>query len=152
MTQLKQATDSLRTLLDEVVTTNRTTVTDAIEYRKAELLESVYYAKATADAQQGVVRAVEQLLARVATEYQVAVLRQIGTDFEDDTYPELIDQLATSPQGGGSPPAKQTVGIKTVAVTGLSGFLETDTDVDEYLTALRYALIQTLTDGKRIAL
>lgn len=152
MTQLKHAADKLRHQIEDVVTSNRTTVGEGIEARKAELLASAYYEKGTAEAQQSVVRTVDQLLMRVGTEGQVAVLRQIGTDFEDDVYPELIDRLATSPQGGGSPPAKQTVAIKTVAVPGVSGLLETDTDVEEYLAALRAALIQTLSAGKRIAL
>lgn len=152
MAQLKQATETLRTQIGEVVTVNRANVAQAIEDRKAELLASTYYQKATTEAQQSVTRTVEQLLTRVGTEGQVAVLRQIGTDFEDDIYPELIDRLATSPQGGGAPPAKQTVGIKTVAVPGVSGFLETDSDVEAYLTVLRTALTQTLADGKRIAL
>lgn len=152
MAQLKAATDTLRELIDDVVAANRTAVSSAVEGRKAELLGSAYYEKATADAQQSVVRSVDEVLARVGTEGQVAVLRQIGTDFEDSTYPELLDQLATSPQGGGAPPPKQTVSIKTVTVPGVSGVLETDGDVDEYLAALRAALIQALNDGKRISL
>ena len=98
------------------------------------------------------VRSVDQVLARIGTQGQVAVLRQIGSDFEDSTYPALLDQLATSPRDGGAPPPKQTVSIKTVTVPGATGILESDTDVDEYLTALRAALIQTLNDGKRISL
>jgi hypothetical protein len=35
---------------------------------------------------------------------------------------------------------------------GVSGVLETEEDVDRYLAALRTALVQTLNDGKRIAL
>ena len=152
MAQLKQAADALRNLIDDVVAANRATVTSAIEGRKAELLASAYYEKATVDAQQSVVRSVDQALSRVGTEGQVAVLRQIGTDFDDSIYPALLDQLATSPQGGGAPPPKLTVSIKTVTVPGASGVLETDGDVDKYLAALRAALIQTLNNGKRISL
>ena len=76
----------------------------------------------------------------------------MGTDFDGSVYPALLDQLATSPQGGDGPPPKQTVSIKTVTVLGASGVLESDDDVDKYLAALRVALIQTLNDGKRISL
>ena len=152
MTQLKQATDTLRELIDDVVISNRATVSSSINGRKTELLASAYYERATADAQQSVVRSVDQVLARIGTEGQVAVLRQIGTDFDDSTYPALLDHLATSPQDGGAPPPKQTVSIKTVTVSGASGVLETDGDVDNYLASLRAALIQTLNDGKRISL
>jgi hypothetical protein len=152
MAQLKQGTDTLRTLLEDVVVQHRASVASSVEGRKAELLASAYYEKATAEAQQNVAEAVEQTLARIAAEVQVAVLLQIGSSFEDNVYPELIDRLATSPQGGGAPPAKQTVSIKSVTVPGVSGFLESDGDVDRYLAALRGALIQTLNDEKRIAL
>ena len=152
MAQLKQATDRLRALIDDVVASNRASVTSSIESRKTELLASASYEEATAEAQQSVVRSVDQVLARIGTQGQVAVLRQIGSDFEDSTYPALLDQLATSPRDGGAPPPKQTVSIKTVTVPGATGILESDTDVDEYLTALRAALIQTLNDGKRISL
>ena len=64
----------------------------------------------------------------------------------------LLDQLAQAQQGGGAPPSKPTVSIKTVTVPGAYGVLESEEDVDKYLTAFRSALIQTLNDGKRISL
>jgi hypothetical protein len=90
----------------------------------------------------------------VQAESQVALLQQIGTDFESSAYPALVDQLAASQpsDGGAGVPTKQTVSIKTVTVPGVSGVLETATDVDTYLTALRAALVQALKDGKRISL
>ncbi|WP_018600838.1 BREX system P-loop protein BrxC [Mycobacterium sp. 155] len=152
MVQLKQATDALRTLIGDAVAQDRATVASAVEERKSELLASAYYEKATDAAQQSVVQAVDQTLARIDTEGQIAVLLQIGSGFEDNVYPELIDLLATSPRGGGASPTKRTVSIKTVSVPGVSGFLETDADVDKYLAALRAALVRTLSDEKRIAL
>ena len=50
------------------------------------------------------------------------------------------------------PPPKQTVSVKTISATGVSGVLETEADVDRYLDALRAALVKTLNDGKRISL
>lgn len=151
MAQLKQATDELRNQLDEVVAANRASVTTSIEGRKTELVASDFYKKATAAAQQSVTQRIDQTLSRVGAERQVALILQIGTDFEASVYPSLLDQLASSQQGGGAPPQKQTVSIKTVTVPGASGVLETATDVENYLTALRAALLQTLKD-KRISL
>ena len=91
---------------------------------------------------------------RIATENQVALIQQIGSNFESSQYPGLLDLLASSPATP-SPdpePVKQTVSVKTVSVAGASGVLETEADVDNYLTALRSALIETLNDGKRITL
>jgi hypothetical protein len=154
MAQLKQATDDLRSKLDEVVAAKRASVSAAVEGRKAELVGSEYFAKATPAAQQGVVQQVDQTLARINSESQIALILQIGTDFEASVYPTLLDQLVASQDGGGDdvPPHKQTVSVKTIPVPGASGVLETEGDVDTYLAALRAALIQTLNDGKRISL
>ena len=153
MAQLKQATDQLRSQIDDVVAAHRAAVTAAIEDRKAGLMASAYYERATAEAQQGVVQKIDRVLARVGEQGQVALILQIGAEFEDNVYPALLDQLADSQQGDvDAPPPKQTVSVKSVAVPGASGVLETEEDVDKYLTALRAALIQTLNAGKRISL
>ncbi len=155
MAQLKQATDALRAQLDDAVTTRRAEVTTAVEHRKAELVAGDFYNNATPAAQQAVLHTIEHTLTRVQAETQVALIQQIGTDFENSAYPALLDQLANSQPGGGGgggAPKKQTVSIRTVTVPGASGVLETDTDVDTYLLALRAALVQALMDGKRISL
>ncbi|MFA4084531.1 BREX system P-loop protein BrxC [Mycobacteroides salmoniphilum] len=153
MAQLKKATDELRSGIDDVIAANRKSIATSIEGRRNELLASVYYEKATAAAQQGVAAGVDQTLKRVTFENQVALILQIGTDFEASVYPSLLDQLAGSQQGeGNGQPPKQTVAVKSVVVPGASGVLETEDDVDNYLTALRAALLQTLDDGKRISL
>jgi hypothetical protein len=154
MTQLKQETDKLRTQIDDVVTSNRTGIIAAIEERKAELVASPYYAKAATAAQEAALQRVDQTISRVDAESQIALIREIGTSFEASVYPELLDLLSASRQGGGdnAPPPKQTVSIKTVSVVGVTGVLEEEKDVDRYLAALRNALIQTLKAGKRISL
>lgn len=154
MAQLKQATDHLRSKIDGIVATNRATVTAAIEGRKTELLGGTYYADATEEAQRRVTQRIDQTLHRVATESQVALILQIGSNFEASDYPLLLDLLAASPVEPYPEPApkKQTVSVKTIAVPGASGVLESEDDVDKYIAALRSALIQTLNDGKRITL
>jgi len=154
MARLKQATDDLRGQIDAVTSAKRAAVIAAIEGRKTELIGAAYYAKATPEAQQRVVQRIIATVSRVSSESQVALILQIGSDFEATVYPSLLDQLAASPQDGGegAPPPKQTISVKTIPVPGASGLLETEEAVDEYLAALRRALIQTLTDGKRISL
>ena len=154
MAQLKQFADDLRSQIDAVVSAKRADVNAAIEGRKTELIGADYYAKATTEAQQRVVQRINSTVSRVSSESQVALILQIGTDFEATVYPSLLDQLAASLEDGGdgAPPPKQTVSVKTIPVPGASGVLETEEDVDKYLAALRSALVQTLTDGKRISL
>lgn len=154
MAQLKQTSDDLRNQIDSIVTTNRAAVTSAIEERKTELVATDFYVKATTEAQQRVDQSVDQTLERVASESQIALILQIGSNFESGDYPALLDLLAASQQEGGddAPPPKQTVSVKTITVPGATGVLESEVDVDEYLAALRDVLVQTLNDGKRITL
>ena len=100
MAQLKQAADQLRAQIDQVVAANRAGVIEAIEGRKAEIEQSAFYAKATPDAQTRVLRQVDQIIARVHTQNQIALIRETGSSFEETVYPSLLDQLAASQPGG----------------------------------------------------
>jgi len=154
MAQLKQAADDLSSAINEVVDTNRATVTASIESRKAELLSGSFYTNATSEAQERAVRKIDHTLSRISNESQIAIILQIGATFESSDFPALLDLLAASQQGAddSAPPPKQTVAIKTIAVPGASGVLESEEDIDKYLVALRDALVHTLNDGKRISL
>lgn len=156
MAQLKQATDQLRAQIDQVVATNRTDFVEAIEGRKTEIEQSAFYANATADAQESVLRRLDQIISSLRSQNQVALIRETGSSFEETIYPSLLDQLAAAQQGGsdgGTPsPPKRTVSVKTISATGVFGVLETEADVDRYLDALRTELVKTLNDGKRISL
>ena len=152
MNQLKVATDTLRGNLDGIVSVARTEVSAAIGARKAELLASAYFDKATSDAQQDVTQRLDQTLAGLLTETQVASIRHMGSTFESNTYPELLDRLAESPVEPAPTPVKQTVSVRTIHATGVPGILETEADVDHYLAALRAALVATVNGGKRITL
>jgi hypothetical protein len=160
MAQLKHTTDQLRTQIDAVVTSSQTEVIGAIEERQSEIEGSAFFAKATPDAQQSVLRRIDQTISRVRALNQVALIRESGSSFEETVYPGLLDLLAASQpkdgsgggDGGTPPPPKQTVSVRTITATGVSGVLETETDVDRYLDALRTALVKTLNDGKRISL
>lgn len=154
MAQLKQTTEELRRQIDDVVAEHRETVASTLERRRSELAKTAYYTDATPEAQQRAVQRIDQTLARVAGENQVALIQQIGSNFESSEYPGLLDLLASSPAipNPDPEPVKQTVSVKTVRVPGASGVLETEADIDNYLTALRSALIETLNDGKRITL
>lgn len=154
MNQLKAAADALRGQIDDVVAEKRADVTAAIEGRKTEILGSTYYANATTVAQESVIRSIDAILARLRGETQVALILQVGATFEQDDYPALLSQLIESRPGGDddTPPPKPMVSVKTISAPGVAGVLESEADVDNYLTALRAALVATLNDGKRITL
>jgi hypothetical protein len=156
MAQLRLATDQLRAQIDAMVASNRTDVITAIEGRKAELVASADYARATAVAQESVLWEIDREISRVGSQNQIALIRETRASFEQSVYPGLLDKLGASQESGDDdtppPKPKQTVSVKTVSPIGITGILETEEDIDRYLAALRDALIQTLNDGKRISL
>lgn len=154
MNQLKAAADTLRGQIDHVVSAKRADVTEAIEGRKSEILGSAYYANATSAAQESVIGHIDQILGRLAGETQIAHILQVGATFEQDDYPALLSRLVEFQQNAGDdvPAPRPIVSIKTISASGVSGVLESEADIDNYLTTLRTALVATLNDGKRITL
>jgi hypothetical protein len=153
MNQLKRAAEELGSQLDEVITANRSTVAAAIENRRAELTSGSFFAEATPEAKRQADQLMNSTVSRVDHENQVGLILQIGANFEAKDYPALVDLLAASqPKQDDEAPPKQTVSVKTIQVPGASGVLDSEDDVDRYLTALRWALVETLNHGKRISL
>ncbi|WP_444964112.1 BREX system P-loop protein BrxC [Nocardiopsis sp. M1B1] len=161
MTKLKAAAVELRSRIKDEIIAKRDEALLQIDSRWAPLQSSAIYREATDDAQQDVSQKVSSILDRIGRESQIAVIRDIANTFEERTYPAILDQLAASPRTSSTddsnPPApapskKQTISIKSISATGLNGILETEEDVNQYLDALRTALVQALKDDKRIAL
>jgi len=156
MTHLKQAADTLSIQISDAVKTNRSDAVGEIVVRRDALLASAIYADATDEAQATAAAQINATIARIDSEHQIAVIRELANGFEETGYPTLLDQLAIARREADPdlppPPVKQTVSIKTITPRGVPGPLETPDDVDTYLAALRSSLIHALEDGKRIAL
>lgn len=153
MNQLKAAADSLRGQIDDVIAVKRAEVTEAIQGRKTEILGSSYYADATPVAQENVIGRIDKMLAHLVAETQIALILQAGATFEQDDYPALLSRLVESQLSDDDVSApKPIVSVKTINAHGATGVLESEADVDNYLAALRTALVATLNDGKRITL
>lgn len=150
MNQLKVAVDALRGLIESKVSESRAAVRSGIESKLASLLEEPVYISATAEAQKSVTRRVDIVFASLDGERLVAVMEQTGAHFVSTTYPALVDELAKS--ANPSVPVKPSVALSAIKVPSGPVFIQSETDLDLYLTALRAALVETLNDGKRITL
>lgn len=169
MTKLKAASIELSDKLDDRLAESRNKARQSVTSRQAELHQSTIYQDAAEDAQRSVDREIAERLTTIGSEHQIAVVNDLANTFEDTVYPQLLDRLAAGkPQPPEEesreqeenldrhvPPVKQTVSIKSVEksrLTGVTGLLETEADIDRYLGALRSALLDTINDGQRIAL
>lgn len=152
MAQLRQSTDELRGRIDEAVATSRRSVKAAVEARKAQLVASDVYQAATDEAQAKAMNSIEEVTSRLEQQDQIALIQQLGTEFEASAYPALVDQLAGSRRDGVATPQRTTISIRTVTVPDMPGVLETTTDVAAYVSGLESVLLQMLRDQKRISL
>lgn len=156
MAELKQASEQLKSQIEDAVAADRATVVKAIDARAAEVVSNTDFINASESVQQKVRYEIDLLRDRIDREAQIAMIRQLGFTFQETTYPSLLDQLAAAladgAEGRGREPFKQAVSVKTITAPGVHGVLESPEDVDRYLDALRGVLLSILSDGKRIAL
>lgn len=166
MTKLKEASIELKAMIDDELAMNRADARRVIASRQEGLHDSTIYQDAAEDTRRAVDQIITERLTQIESEHQIAVVKEIANTFEDTIYPHILDQLAAAkpqpeadqPSGQvelmvpPAPRAKQTVSIKKIPTTGVTGLLETEADIDRYLGALRSSLLDIINDGKRIAL
>lgn len=150
MNQLKAASDTLKGLLDSKVSESRVAVKTTVADKFTGLQSEAFYKTATEAAQKAAIDSVNHLLAGLDNESLIAVIRQTGTIFESNVYPGIIDQLTQSTSSKDAP-QKPTVAVATIKTEGGPAIMETESDVDAYLSALRTVLVQTINNGKRIS-
>ena len=167
MAQLKQATDTLRARIDDLVTKEVAATAEAITTKKTEIQTGTDFQNATPEAQQAALTAIDVRIAAIQQAQEIPHIREAGYNFEIAQYPALLTQLAASarpapqPAPGGEgetapkptpPKSVETISIKTITVPGIHGVLTSSDEVQRYITALRDTLLATLKDGKRISL
>ena len=150
MNQLKAASDTLKGHLDSKVSESRAVVKTTVADKFTGLQSESFYKTATEAAQKAAIDSVNHLLAGLDNESLIAVIRQTGTNFESNVYPGIIDQLTESTSSKNAP-QKPTVAVATIKTEGGPAIMETVSDVDDYLAALRTVLVQTINNGKRIS-
>lgn len=150
MNQLKVATETLRDLLESRILGARQQVKSELEARLAALLEQSVYKGASQEAQDAVRSRVDAIFTSLESQNLIAVIEQTGSHFKENDYPSLIDQLTKSADP--AEPQKPAVSFGTLKVVGAPALIETEPEMERYLSALRSVLLQTINDGKRITL
>jgi hypothetical protein len=173
--QLKSAVDDLRSMLESLIQEEQKTATAAILVRRDSIRETGYFVSATNEAQQNALSEIDMEIARLEKETSIAKLRLAPSAFAQITFPRLLAELeaahsaAPSNVSGGdgngetgesrgddSPlrpqPAPEFIQIAQIAIEGGTAVLVSNSDVDNYVEALRAELYQAIATGKRITL
>jgi hypothetical protein len=161
--------------VDELLRDERAQAIDAIMRSREDLEGSRFFEEATPEAQQQVKAVIEEHLNKVLAQMSVAEIRLAPVTFSGSVLPSLLAALAadgaaqgdvperpggdspSGPKSGGAgeaaplPPAspkQRFIPIGEVAEVGGKQVLETSEDVDEYVQALRVALLEMISAGK----
>jgi energy-coupling factor transporter ATP-binding protein EcfA2 len=151
---LQNEADALREQLAAIVEKERAAAAEAIEQRRVQLQQTTEFAEATATAQARALEIVDRTIENARAGESIPKLRLISSEFGLSTFGSLVADLASSklPSDGSPAPTAvdPPVNISQVHVTGGKVVLATDDDVNEYVDALRAALLAVVADGKRI--
>ncbi|WP_155853802.1 BREX system P-loop protein BrxC [Arthrobacter sp. H5] len=166
--QLGTAVSAIEDQIATVIDHQRAEAVAEINARWQQVPASRAFLDASDAAQRSVTSKAQGLLARVQSEAQIPVIRNIAATFADTTYPEIFDELvaaAPAPDLPADPgpdaegelatnvlPVKQAVAFKRLALPGAGEVLEDADDVERYLDRLRETLLATINDNKRITL
>lgn len=166
---LKAAADTLESKLDDLVRAEINEATNVIGAKGGQLQESEEFKLAPEDARQEALADVSLAMTLLEQETDIAKIRLAATTFANETLLRLLSQLlaaqaktaaepaeapdAERPQGDeapASPLAGPLVKISSIAVRGAKLVLATESDVDEYVAALRAELVKAIQEGKRL--
>lgn len=174
--QLKTALDDLRATLDAAIAEERKKAADAILSSRADLEGTEYFEAAPQEAQRKAIQKIDLELKLLEQQSAIAELRLAPTNFSNTVLPHLLQKLAAAksdtvlrpgpeavPQRDSvfhqgdtwnpqpqPDPAPQFVPMAQVAVQGGKTVLASIADVDDYVVALRAALVAAVQDGKRV--
>jgi hypothetical protein len=168
MKQVKDLTDSLRQRLETMATDARKSAEDAIKSRVEKLKSIPGYDALTKEQRQEIDSVVEGTIEQIRTQPIIAVVKEAATRFETNGYTGILKKVTawtapppeTKPDGDGSDgPAKpefkppiEFIGMNHLNVNFDKPWLQTEEDVEGYLTSLRQAMLSAVNAGKRIQL
>lgn len=168
MSSLKRATEKLQLDISVKLQESLSEFKEKLEARLAGIRKMPIYQSALEGARESVEHAFSTRSNQLDSQTQIDSVAQIFEAFEQETLPRLIDtlrkaqpssalQVSEDSSSGTKPlptekPATQTISIKDVKMTRSQALLESEADVENYLTNLREALLEMIRSGKHILL
>lgn len=168
-----QLKDGISSSLQEV----RTKALETVEYVRTNVQQSKEYAAATDDARNRAIEALSGIMDHINTSSSIFDIQKTADELQESTYPQLINELVLSaPNVVQNPaaavsaahssnvpgiesvraepvvPARTAVTLGSIARPRTKAALESETDVDDFLSAYRHELLETIESGKKILL
>ena len=158
MQDAKSLLHDLRLQIDQALMEAKQAASERLENLQSGMQRLTEYQSADGAYQSRADQAFENIRQEIQNQRIIALIQVSVDRFTSDQYPSVLGGLTPEPQpsqtGNDRTPAPAPkpsfVSAKSVSVTSAKSVLDTEEDVDTYLSALRDALVKELKDGKRI--
>ena len=158
MQEAKGLLHDLRLQIDQELIEARRAATERLEKLQSGMQQLSEYQSADAAHQSWADQAFKTIHQEIQNQRIIALIQVSVDRFTSDQYPSVLGGLTPAPQPSPTDddstpmpaPKPAFVSAKNVSVTSAKSVLDTEEDVDAYLSALRDALVQQIKDGKRI--
>jgi hypothetical protein len=159
MQNVKSQLDSLKQKVGDRLQEYRAKAEDQI-HKRAQLIESIPNYETLDEKQQGEVKAaIESTVSKIQSHSSIAFVKDAPSRFETDQYPDLLKKVdawlqpPTAANDPGDPASKaEYVSANLLTVEFNRAWLSDEPDIDEYLAALKKAMMKEISQGNRLQL
>jgi hypothetical protein len=152
--QAKYKLDSLRTRLTTMLSSVRAEAEKSLQQAQARLKAEPEFPTLPPDQQSALITPFEEALTQIKRERLAPVLRQIADRASNELLPRQLQrlaELAAAKKGGGAKGAEY-VSARLIPIAFNKAILESETDLEAYLAAVRKAYAEELKKKRRITL
>lgn len=159
MQQVKGLVESITAEISSQVKTEVEQAQGEIKGLQARMSNMAEFSQLSAAQQQEILQFFQHCYDSIAQEHLIAVIRSTRQQFETDTYPQLLSKMTNltgvyGVSSGGKSRVKESetqyVPSQGIKVNFGKAWLADEADVEDYLVAMREALMAEIKQGKRI--
>jgi hypothetical protein len=154
---MKTALDSLKARIEALVSEEKQAARDRLANLKDRLTGMTNYSWLAPDDQAGILAEFDQRYSELDNQSLVAVIREALRRFEEMQYPALVAKISeanSEPSETGYTPGNPSptppISLRTLPVPYPKVLISQESEVEEYLGALRSALLSEIRNGKKI--
>ena len=150
---LKKAAEALRKEIDAKLRESISSALETLNSRKLNLESTPDFSEATLERQQLALAVFSESQKFVESQNNIAGIAQYVHQFEKVLYIQALDLLsAPADESNSAAEIVETISIKNIGVSYPKPLLTTETDVEEYVEAIKKQLISQIQSKKRISL
>ena len=152
MQKVKTLVERLKEQIQNCLQTEKESAWGAVEALQQRVIGMDEYQALTSDQRVSVDQTFEELSRELGSQRWIAVIRDTARRFEETEYPRLLQEIQSDTRGGegDDPKPGKIVQRRSIPVTCDKALLTSATDVNEYVDAVKEALMKEIERGNRV--